>query len=103
MGTGGGALGGGAAAPARNEFPAFCTHRAPERFRRNEGKQVQDARPETIRRSLEGSLKRLRTDCIDLYCFHRVDPAVPLEEVAGVMADLIAEGRIRAWGPKPVP
>lgn len=63
-----------------------------------DGRQVQDARPGTIRRSLEGSLKRLRTDCVDLYYLHRVDPAVPVEDVAGLMADLIAEGKIRAWG-----
>lgn len=59
---------------------------------------VPDARPETIRRSLEGSLSRLGTDYIDLYYQHRQDPNVPVEEVAQVMSDLIAEGKIRAWG-----
>lgn len=57
-----------------------------------------DSRPETIRNSVEESLKRLRTDYIDLYYQHRVDPNVPEEEVAGVMTELISEGKIRAWG-----
>ena len=55
-------------------------------------------RPETIRRSVEGSLKRLDTDYINLYYQHRIDPKVPVEEVAGVMADLIKEGKILHWG-----
>lgn len=59
---------------------------------------VVDSSPETIRRSVEGSLRRLRTDHIDLYYQHRIDPQVAPEEVAGTMADLIAEGKIRAWG-----
>lgn len=59
---------------------------------------VPDARPETIRRSVEGSLQRLGTDYIDLYYQHRQDPNVPVEEVAQVMSDLIKEGKIRAWG-----
>lgn len=57
-----------------------------------------DSRPETIRASVEGSLRRLRTDHIDLYYQHRIDPKVEPEVVAGVMADLITEGKIRAWG-----
>lgn len=59
---------------------------------------IPDSRPETIRRSVEGSLKRLKTDHIDLYFQHRIDPAVEPEEVAGVMADLIKEGKITHWG-----
>ena len=59
---------------------------------------VCDARPETIRRSVDASLQRLGTDYIDLYYQHRVDPKIPAEEVAGVMADLIQEGKIRHWG-----
>jgi len=54
-----------------------------------DGKQVQDSRPEQIRKSVEGSLKRLNTDFIDLYYQHRVDTAVPIEDVAGAMKDLI--------------
>lgn len=59
---------------------------------------IVDSRPETIRKSVEGSLKRLQTDYIDLYYQHRIDPAVSPEEVAGTMAELIREGKIRAWG-----
>lgn len=59
---------------------------------------VPDSRPEVIRSSVEQSLKRLGTDHIDLYYQHRSDPAVPIEEVAGIMADLIREGKITHWG-----
>lgn len=72
------------------------------RFDRDSGKVplplVPDSRPETIRRSVEGSLKRLGVDHIDLYFQHRMDPTVEPEEVAGVMADLIKEGKITHWG-----
>ena len=65
-----------------------------------EGKSpiVPDARPEVIRASVDSSLQRLGTDYIDLYYQHRVDPQIPAEEVAGVMGDLINEGKIRHWG-----
>ena len=59
---------------------------------------VPDSRPEVIRRSVEGSLRRLQTDHIDLYYQHRTDPDVEPEEVASVMADLIKEGKILHWG-----
>lgn len=59
---------------------------------------IPDSRPETIRRSVEGSLRRLKTDHIDLYFQHRIDPKVEPEEVAGVMSDLIREGKITHWG-----
>ena len=59
---------------------------------------VPDSRPEVIRASMEASLKRLGTDHIDLYYQHRPDPQVPIEEVAGVIADLIREGKITHWG-----
>lgn len=59
---------------------------------------VPDSRPEVIRASVEASLKRLNTDHIDLYYQHRLDPKVPIEEVARVMADLIREGKITHWG-----
>jgi aryl-alcohol dehydrogenase-like predicted oxidoreductase len=57
-----------------------------------------NSRPDHIRRSIEGSLKRLRTDRIDLYYQHRVDPAVPIEEVAGTVTDLIREGKVLHFG-----
>ena len=56
------------------------------------------SRPEYIRRSVEGSLKRLEVEVIDLYYQHRVDPEVPIEEVVGTMVDLISEGKIRYIG-----
>jgi len=57
-----------------------------------------DSRPETIRQMAESSLKRLRTDYIDLLYQHRVDPKVPIEDVAGTVKDLIAEGKVRHFG-----
>lgn len=62
------------------------------------GKQVLDSRPEHIRQTVEGSLKRLKVETIDLLYQHRVDPNVPIEEVAGVVQDLIKEGKVRFWG-----
>ena len=57
-----------------------------------------DSRPENIRSVTEAALKRLRTDVIDLLYQHRVDPAVPIEDVAGTVRDLIAEGKVRYFG-----
>lgn len=57
-----------------------------------------DSRPEHIREVVEASLKRLRTDRIDLLYQHRVDPAVPMEDVAGAVKDLIAEGKVKHFG-----
>jgi aryl-alcohol dehydrogenase-like predicted oxidoreductase len=57
-----------------------------------------NSRPAQIRRSVEGSLKRLGVEYIDLYYQHRVDPDVPMEEVAGVVKDLIAQGKVRYFG-----
>ena len=59
---------------------------------------LMDSRPEVIRKSVEGSLKKLDTDYIDLYYQHRIDPQIAPEEVAGVMADLMKEGKILHWG-----
>ncbi|EJJ27510.1 putative oxidoreductase, aryl-alcohol dehydrogenase like protein [Rhizobium sp. CF142] len=70
-------------------------------FRLKDGKQVgteRDSRPETIRSAVEGSLKRLATDHIDLIYQHRVDPAVPMEDVAGTVAKLVEEGKVRYFG-----
>lgn len=57
-----------------------------------------DSRPSTIRAVAEAALKRLRTDVIDLFYQHRVDPAVPIEEVAGAVKDLIREGKVKHFG-----
>ncbi|HSQ21015.1 MAG TPA: aldo/keto reductase [Blastocatellia bacterium] len=64
-----------------------------------EGKQIGvDSRPEHIKEVAEASLKRLRTDTIDLFYQHRVDPDVPIEDVAGAVKDLIQEGKVRHFG-----
>ena len=63
-----------------------------------DGKRVLDGRPESIRRTLEGALERLGTDHIDLYYLHRPDPATPIEDSVGAMADLVREGKVRAIG-----
>src|ERR1700710_2380528 len=63
-----------------------------------DGKQVMDSHPDTIRKSIEGSLKRLRRDYIDLYYQHRVDVNVPMEDVAGTVKDLIQEGKVKHFG-----
>ncbi len=60
--------------------------------------QILNSRPEHIRRAVEGSLKRLKTDVIDLLYQHRVDPEVPIEDVAGTVKDLIAEGKVKHFG-----
>ena len=57
-----------------------------------------NSRPEHIRKVVEASLKRLRTDRIDLYYQHRVDPAVPIEDVAGTIKGLIAQGKVLHFG-----
>src|SRR6201990_22950 len=57
-----------------------------------------DSRPENIRAVAEASLKRLRTDRIDLFYQHRVDTTVPMEDVAGTVKDLIAEGKVKHFG-----
>jgi aryl-alcohol dehydrogenase-like predicted oxidoreductase len=70
-------------------------------FRFEGGKQVgaeRDSRPQSIRKAVDGSLGRLRTDHIDLLYQHRVDRAVPIEDVAGTVGDLIKEGKVRFFG-----
>lgn|SRR3990167_4430879 len=63
-----------------------------------DGARVLDGRPEAIKSACDASLKRLRTDVIDLYYLHRPDPKVPIEESAGALADLVAAGKIRFIG-----
>jgi len=68
-------------------------------WRIEDGKSVGlNSRPEQIRRVADESLRRLRTDVIDLFYQHRVDPDVPIEDVAGTVAELIAEGKVRHFG-----
>ena len=57
-----------------------------------------DSRPEHIKEAVEGSLKRLKTDVIDLYYQHRVDPNVPIEDVAGAVKELIQQGKVKHFG-----
>jgi len=63
-----------------------------------DGKQFQDSRPDGIRESIEGSLRRLKVDAIDLYYQHRVDVNVQIEDVAGTVKDLIREGKVKHFG-----
>lgn len=70
-------------------------------FRFKDGKQIgaeRSSRPEHIREAVEGSLRRLDMDTIDLLYQHRIDPAVPIEDVAGTVGDLVAEGKVRFFG-----
>jgi aryl-alcohol dehydrogenase-like predicted oxidoreductase len=67
-------------------------------FMSNTGRAGPDSSPANIRIALEGSLRRLNTDYIDLYYQHRVDPGTPIEEVTGTLAGFVAEGKIRHIG-----
>ncbi|MND95108.1 General stress protein 69 [compost metagenome] len=67
-------------------------------FQDGDSNKGQDSRPERIRAVVEASLKRLRTDRIDLFYQHRVDQNVPIEDVAGAVRDLIAEGKVKHFG-----
>jgi aryl-alcohol dehydrogenase-like predicted oxidoreductase len=64
----------------------------------DETRRLMDGSPANVRRSIEGSLKRLRTDHVDLYYLHRVDPNTPIEETVGAMAKLVEEGKVRFLG-----
>lgn len=67
-------------------------------FKDGDSKKAMDSRPERIRQVAEESLKRLRTDVIDLFYQHRVDPNVPIEDVAGTVKELIKEGKVKHFG-----
>ena len=67
-------------------------------FKNGDVAQGVDSRPENIRAVADASLKRLKTDCIDLFYQHRVDPNVPIEDVAGTVKELIAEGKVKHFG-----
>lgn len=85
---------GEALSPFRNEV-VVATKFGFRNARTSEGL---DSRPENIRAVAEASLKRLRTDRIDLFYQHRVDPSVPMEDVAGTVKDLIEEGKVKHFG-----
>src|SRR3954465_5508697 len=86
---------GEALAPFRNQV-AIATKFG---FRIENGKQAGlDSRPEHIKEVAEASLKRLQTDVIDLFYQHRVDPNVPIEDVAGTVAELVQAGKVRHFG-----
>jgi aryl-alcohol dehydrogenase-like predicted oxidoreductase len=67
-------------------------------WKNGDAKQGVDSRPERIRLVIEQSLKRMKTDYIDLFYQHRVDPAVPMEDVAGTVKELIQEGKVKYFG-----
>jgi aryl-alcohol dehydrogenase-like predicted oxidoreductase len=67
-------------------------------FRDEAGRRAIDARPDTLRRTCDDSLTRLRTDVIDLYYLHRKDPRVPLEDSIGALSDLVQQGKVRTIG-----
>lgn len=67
-------------------------------FRDGNARTGMDSRPERIREVIDASLKRLRTDCVDLFYQHRIDPNVPMEDVAGTVKDLIAAGKVKHFG-----
>jgi aryl-alcohol dehydrogenase-like predicted oxidoreductase len=67
-------------------------------FRDGDSTKGMDSRPERVRQVADGALRRLKTDRIDLFYQHRVDPNVPMEDVAGTVKDLIAEGKVKYFG-----
>jgi len=67
-------------------------------LRRPDGTPTADGRPEYVKLACERTLSRLRTECIDLYYIHRVDPAVPVEDTVGAMSALVREGKVRFLG-----
>jgi len=93
---------GEALAPLRDQVviaPNFGFDLSPDRDPRGmKGLPGVDSRPEHIREVVDASLKRLRTDVIDLLYQHRVDPNVPIEDVAGAVKDLIAQGKVKHFG-----
>ena len=91
---------GGALKPYRNRIvlASKCGIRFNEDSTEVNKPLIPDGRPETIKKSVEGSLKRLQTDHLDLYYIHRIDRNVPIEETAGAMKELIGAGKITHWG-----
>jgi len=88
----------GRAFKGRRDTVAIATKFGFEYHRGREHEVVRNSRPEHIRRAAEGCLNRLDTDYIDLFYQHRVDPDVPMEDVAGAVGDLVAEGKVKYFG-----
>jgi aryl-alcohol dehydrogenase-like predicted oxidoreductase len=88
----------GAFLKGRRRGVVLATKCGIQRDPQDPSRRVLDGSPAGIRRSAEGSLKRLGTDVIDLYYLHRVDPKVPIEESVGAMAGLVKEGKVRFLG-----
>lgn len=86
--------------PYRNKIvlASKCGIRFDETVKTVKKPLIPDGRPETVKSSIEGSLKRLNTDHLDLYYIHRIDRTVPIEETAGAMKELIEQGKITHWG-----
>ena len=91
---------GGALKPYRNKIvlASKCGIRFDETSEAVNKPLIPDGRPESVKASIDGSLKRLQTDHLDLYYIHRVDRSVPIEETAGAMKDLMDAGKITHWG-----
>src|SRR6266436_5533807 len=82
----------------RRQKVQLATKFGVQRDPKDASKVAFDASPASVRRSIEGSLRRLQTDAVDLYYLHRVDPGTPIEETVGAMAQLVKEGKIRHLG-----
>ncbi|MCA8829956.1 aldo/keto reductase [Hymenobacter pini] len=88
----------GRALKGRRQEVVLATKFGIQRDPNDPAKRGINGRPEYVRQAVEGSLKRLGTDYIDLYYQHRVDPATPIEETVGAMAELVKEGKVRYLG-----
>lgn len=82
---------------SRNRDKVFIATKFGFRYREDKTSYI-DGSPEYLRQAVEGSLKRLKVDTIDLYYAHRIDPKVPVEEMVGAMADLVKQGKVRYLG-----
>ena len=88
----------GTAVRGRRDEVVIATKFGLVRTRRRTGPRLTDSSPANVRAAVEGSLRRLGTDHIDLYYQHRVDPATPIEDTVGALAELVAEGKVRHIG-----
>jgi aryl-alcohol dehydrogenase-like predicted oxidoreductase len=88
----------GRAIAGRRDEVVLATKFGIRRTDREVNRRIVDGSPENVRRSIEGSLRRLGTDHVDLYYQHRIDPATPIEETVGALAELVGQGKIRHIG-----